>query len=315
MSNPTTDATAQTPLSDGKGWRRAGALFVLVLATSIIPAGMLVSVPLLVLVALTGIRSVSLFGVTLLAMVLTMSGTRDPLWYVERGWAVILAGIFAGLTLLRPGWRLTTRALATVASTTLVVGSFVLLRAGAWSSLEWSVSDRLQSGVATWFDIMAIARDGQAVPPALATAVYRTIELQTAVFPAMVALQSMAALGVAWWLYARLVHRADDGLVSVAGFRFNDHLVWLMILALVLVVSGSDATRLGANLAVFMGALYALRGTGGGGFVSGGLSLVGYTMFTMGILFAAPVVIGFMLMLGMADTWLDLRARAGSPAI
>lgn len=289
-------------------------LFGLVLLTSVVPAGMLVSIPLLVLIALAGVRSLSLFGVTVLAMVLTLSGTRDPLWYMERGWAVMLGGFFACVSLLRPGWRLTTRALTAVATTTVVTGVAILLRRGAWANMEWGVGERLRGGVSTWLDLMALARDGAAVPPALVSAVYRTIELQTSVFPAMIAIESLAALGVAWWLYVRLVHRSDDGLASVRGFGFNDHLVWLMIGALVLVASGTEWARAGANLAVFMGALYAVRGTAVVVFVSGGLSLFGYTMFTMGILFAAPVVIGFMLLLGIADTWLDLRARAVSPA-
>jgi hypothetical protein len=63
-----------------------------------------------------------------------------------------------------------------------------------------------------------------------------------------------------------------------------------------------------------MGALYALRGVGVVLFVSGGLSLFSYSMFALGFLFAAPVVVGFAVLIGMADTWLDLRARAGELA-
>jgi hypothetical protein len=305
------------PIQDrsvGKGWRRALVLLVLLTLTSVFPAGVLVSVPFLVLVVFAGVRGVALAGVTALAMVLALSGVRDPLWYVERGWAVVLGGFFTGITLAFPAWRLTTRSLAAVGGSVISVSVFFVLRSGAWLEIDMSVAERLQASVGTLLDAMTVLRQGEAVPPALVNAVYRTIELQAAVFPAMVALESLGALALAWWLFVRLVHKADDGVGPVARFRFNDHLVWLMIAALVIVVAGQGAARLGANLAVFMGTLYAVRGLAVMVAVSGGLSFIGYSMFTLGILVAAPFVLGFMAVLGIADTWLDLRARAGSLA-
>ena len=311
--------SAETPViseASGAGWKRAMALFALVLMTSIVPAGLLVAVPLLVLIGLGGVRSWSLFVVTIAAMLIAVAGPRDALWFAERGWAVMLGGVFAGVSLVMPRWRLTSRALAAVGGAALVGLLFFTVRAGAWASIDWSVADRLQAGLATWLDALAVLRQGQPTSPAIVSAIYRTIELQTSVFPAVVALESMAALGVVWWLYMRLVHRDDAGLDSVQLFRFNDHLVWLMIIGMVLVVAGAGegVTRIGANVAVFMGALYAIRGTGVMVFLYGGLSLIGYSMFALGILFAAPLVIGFAVLLGIADTWLDLRVRVGSLA-
>jgi hypothetical protein len=63
-----------------------------------------------------------------------------------------------------------------------------------------------------------------------------------------------------------------------------------------------------------MAALYAVRGLAVGVSVSGGISVIGYTLIALGILFAAPAVLGFAVILGVADTWLDLRARAESMA-
>jgi hypothetical protein len=311
--------SAETPVTvaaTGAGWKRAVALFALVLLTSIVPAGLLVAVPLLVLIGLGGVRSWSLFVATIAAMLIALAGPRDALWFAERGWAVMLGGVFAAVSLVMPRWRLTSRALAAVGGAALAGLVFFTVRAGAWASIDWSMADRLQAGLATWLDALAVVRQGEPASPALVSAVYRTIELQTSVFPAVVALESMAALGVVWWLYRRLVHRDDEGLDSVQLFRFNDHLVWLMIIGMVLVVAraGEGVTRIGANVAVFMGALYAIRGTGVIVFLSGGLSFIGYSMFALGILFAAPLVIGFAVLLGIADTWLDLRARVGSLA-
>ena len=245
-------------------------------------------------------------------MFVTLAGQRDPLWYAERGWAVLLGGFFAASTIGFPRWRLVSRSLAAVGGSGVVAGVFYLLRADAWSNLDWGVNDRLSVVLGNVLQGLEVVREGQAVSPALVAAVYRTVELQAAVFPAVLALESMAALGVAWWLYRRLGFHDDQGLAPVRQFAFNDHLVWVLIAGLVLVVTrmSDGAGRVGANLAVFMTALYALRGAGVVAFVNGGLSLFGALMFVLGVLFAAPVVVGFAALLGIADTWLNLRARA-----
>lgn len=310
--------TTEATVAKGEriGWRRALALFVLLVLTSLVPAGMLVGVPLLILIGLGGIRNAGLLVATVVAMFVVLSGQRDPLWYAERGWAVMLGGFFAATTLLAPRWRLTSRALAAVGGSVGGATAFYVMRSGAWSNLDWSVSDRLGAILGNFLYALDVVREGQTVSPAFVAAVYRTIELQAAVFPAVVALESMAALGIAWWLYRRLVFRDDEGLASVRQFTFNDHLVWVLIAGLLLVVTGvSDGVvRVGANLAVFMTALYALRGAGVVVFVNRGLSLFGALMFVLGVLFAAPLVVGFAALLGIADTWLDLRARAEAMA-
>ncbi len=299
-----------------RGWLRAGALLGIALATSVAQPTALVAIPLLVLVGMGGIRSVGTFVATVVAMLFVLLGPRDGMWYAERAWALIAGGVFTAVSIARPGWRLSSRALVSIAGTAAVFGAFLVSSAGAWDVIDWTVSDRLRAGFATWLDAITVLRDGRAPSPALVSAIYRTVEAQVTVFPALLAIETMAALAVAWWLYVRLVHRTDDGLAPVAGFRFNDHLVWLMIggLALVAGWASEGVSRLGANVAVFMAALYAVRGLAVGLFVSGGFSLFGYVMMGLGILFAAPVVVGFAVLLGVADTWLDLRERAGSLA-
>jgi hypothetical protein len=56
--------------------------------------------------------------------------------------------------------------------------------------------------------------------------------------------------------------------------------------------------------------LYALRGAAVFLFVSGGLSLFGYFAFVVGLVLAAPVLIGVAMLIGIGDTWLDIRSRA-----
>ncbi len=309
---PTSQDPAR-PESDG-AWRRALALFVVILATAVLQPSLIIAVPFLVLAMVAGVRGGLAFFATLLAMIVVMIGPQDAAWYMERAWALTVGGAFVAVTAFRPEWRLTSRALAAVGGAAAATGVFLVARSGGWDTVDWLVSDQLRGAYATWIDMLTIARQGESVSPALASALYRTVEMQITVFPALAALESMAAIGVAWWLYVRVFTGKDGGLDPVGGFRFNDHLVWVMVAALLLVVvrSGDGLTRLGANLAVFMGALYALRGIGVIVFVNGGLSVMGYALFTVGFLLAAPVVIGFTVLFGIADTWLDLRARVGS---
>ena len=58
-----------------------------------------------------------------------------------------------------------------------------------------------------------------------------------------------------------------------------------------------------------MTVLYALRGVGVVAFVNEGLTFLGLLMLILGVLFAAPILVGFAALLGIADTWLDLRRR------
>ena len=299
------------PEHTGTGWRTLAVLFALLLVGSLVPAGMLVGVPLLILIGLRGIRNKGLFIATLLAMFVVLAGQRDPLWYMERGWAVLLGGSFASVTLVVPQWRLTSKSLAAVGGAFLGTTVFCVFASGAWSSIEWGVNDRLAAVLGNFLYALALVSEGQAVSPVFIAAVNRTVELQAEVFPAVLALESMAALGVAWWLYQRIGFGDDQALGSVRYFGFNDHLVWVLIIGLLLVFAqlGESPTRVGANFAVFMTVLYALRGVGVVAFVNGGLTFLGLLMLILGVLFAAPILFGVAALLGIADTWLDLRRQ------
>jgi hypothetical protein len=142
-------------------------------------------------------------------------------------------------------------------------------------------------------------------------AMERLAATQAAVFPAMIGIASMAALGVAWWVRTRLVGEGDQGLGPLRDFRFNDHLVWLLIggLLLLFVQWGDAFARLGSNAIVFMAALYMLRGAAVFVFLSGGLSVIGYALMLVGLIVAAPVFMSMAVLIGVGDTWLDLRSR------
>jgi hypothetical protein len=113
-----------------------------------------------------------------------------------------------------------------------------------------------------------------------------------------------------------LVGEGDQALGPLRLFRFNDHLVWVFVAGLLLLVVqwGEPLARLGSNVVVFMGALYALRGAAVFVFVSGGVSLFGYVTFVVGLVLAAPVLVGMAMLIGIGDTWLDIRSRIRAQA-
>ncbi len=296
-----------------QSWIRVLLLFVLTLALSVVQPSVLVGIPFVLLVAGLPVRERAAYLWAALAVFLVATGAgQGGLWYAERGWGVLVGGWFLALTLRWPDEGFVARALGSVAGATAVAATILGVRPGSWSTLDWSMAQRLRTGVETALDaIRAVRGEGQALSPGVVSTIYRTVEAQARVFPAMLGLASMAALGVAWWLYVRLAHGSDRGLGRLREFRFNDHLVWLFIGGLVLLVAGGHGgpARVGANAVVFMGALYALRGAAVVVFMGGGVSALGAFLLALGMLFLAPVLLAGAVMIGLGDTWLDIRRR------
>jgi hypothetical protein len=297
-----------------RGWLRAAGLFAVALSLSAIEPSVLVGVPFAFFVlAFPTRRLATLLAGVLAVMLVFGGGERAALWYAERGWAIILGGWFVALTVRWPESTFTDRALGSVGGAAAVVAILLGLQPGSWGVLDWLVSERMMAGVSTFLEALRVLRgEAGAVSSALVATVYQTAEVQALVFPALLGLASMAALGVAWWLYLRLAMGEDSALGPVREFRFNDHLVWFFIAGLVLVAVGRSGgwARTGSNAVVFMGTLYALRGAAVVLFFNGGMSLLGFVLLGVGLLFAWPVIGVGALVIGLGDTWLDLRERA-----
>jgi len=295
------------------GWGAAIALAVVATQFSAVRSGLLIAVPLaLLLIALPAARSpYRLIGVVLLGL-LFATPAGDALWYAERGWALMLGAAFLAIVALRPGAAFVTRGLAAVAGT-LAVAAVVLLMSGDARSVEFAVARRFRREAALWSGLFD--RAGEPALTELSDTVRRVAELEVLLYPAMLALASLAALGVAWWAYLRLNEQRGDALAPLREFRFADQLVWVLIAGAALLVMplGEVATRAGANLATFMAALYALRGaavvfalTGAGGGM-----MVFVCMMTVLLL---PLLGPPALVIGLSDTWLDLRSRGSGGA-
>ena len=312
----------ETPEGAGpsRHWPRALALFGIVLATSLfVQPGVVIGVPLALLLAARGLRSVvsmAVAGLVILIVAGGRGGLEPGLWYAERAWGVLLGGWFLALTLRWPAWRLTSRALGAAAGAAAACAGFFAARIGSWSRLDGAVSRSMQADVEVTVDWLNGVGGGEALSPELITIAQDIAAAQVSVFPALLGVESLAALGVAWWARARLLGDRDPGLAPLRDFRFNDHLVWVLVagLVLLLVQPGSVLARVGSNVLVLMGALYALRGAAVFVFISGGVSLFGSLVFVALLVLVPPVVLGMAALIGVGDTWLDLRARLSEEA-
>lgn len=308
--------TGDTGVADRRvaGWGTAAWLTLSVLLLSALDGLALVFVPLaLLLLTAGGRRWRWLAGGVLLGMV-GLALTAGPLGGVSRGWALLVGGAFALITMARPAWSVLTRALTTVAAATATAGLWLGL-SGRWASLDGQVREHLDRVAQMTFTAAREGAPESALLNELAEAAGQVAELQAMLFPALVALQTLAALGLAAWTVSSLSGHQHPAYVvrPWREFRFNDQLVWLLIggLALVLAPLGDEMARVGYNATVFMTALYAIRGVGVVLFVSVGASrLLMFVLGALAALFLYPLVLGAAILIGLGDTWLDVRGRA-----
>jgi hypothetical protein len=131
--------------------------------------------------------------------------------------------------------------------------------------------------------------------------------------PGLVLLQTLLALALAWSLYRTLARNPEGApLPRLREFRFNDHLIWGVVAALLILVLPrlGPLAPVGGNLAAFFGALYMLRGLGVlvalGAVLGGGPA----ALAIVAMLVLAPLAAILALALGVTDTWVDWRGRA-----
>lgn len=296
-----------------RGWGRAGALFFAVLLLSVFAPPVLVLIPFACLVFSTPERRVLPLMAGALGMVMALAGaTRSGLWYVERGWTIILGGCFAAVTLRWPERRFLPRALLAIAVSGAGAWAALGLSPRRWAIIDRMVATRLRDGVSTSLEALRVLRDGTPLPGTVISTVFQAAEWQSNLFPAMLGLSSLAALGTAWWLYVRLVRGNSEGIGPLRDFRFNDQLVWLLVAGAVMFILQPDGAtgRAGLNLLAFTGALYALRGAGVAVALTRGVSAFGWGLLALAFLLLAPFLFAAALLIGLADTWVDIRARA-----
>jgi len=295
-------------------WLRAGVLLILTFWASAVPTMTVMTVPFVLLALGLPRRSGLVLGLAAVAMLTTFS-LRPPdggLWWLERGWALLLGGWFLALTMRWPTSAFTTRALGAVAGSATVALAFFASRPSVRRMVDGVVTRQLE----IMGDRVAASVTDLAADPQISTAILNGLqvvtEMRSRFYPGLLLIASVTGLGVAWWLYVRISHGSDRGLGPLRDFRFNDQLVWVAVASVGLALWGSAglAADAGANGLLFMSALYAVRGAAVVVFVTGGVSIVGGLLLFLGILLVPPYVLSAAMFIGLGDTWLDVRARA-----
>ncbi len=268
--------------------------------------------PFLALTMVLGLRRLPAAVAAIFAVFVAV-GVPAPggVWYIERGWAIVLAGWFVVLTMRWPRSPFFPRAFAAVGATTALVGLLLMVRPGSWSTVDWVLTEGLMRTASVIAQVL-IESDPEAYSTGNLNTAYEWTAQLGRLLPALLGLSSLSGLAVAWWAYVRLSAGSGLGLGPLRDFRFNDHFVWLLLIGLALLVFGSGEgwTSGGGNAVVFMGGLYAMRGAAVLLFLSGGVSGFGVLFLIVGMLFLSPVLISGALLIGVGDTWFDLRSKA-----
>jgi hypothetical protein len=277
-------------------------------ALPVVQSALLIFVPLaLMLVALPPRRpALMVAGVVVVGLLLT-GPAGDPVADYGRGWALVLGAWFMIAVVMMERAGFLARGLFAVAATAVTAASLLGLRRGSFSRLDAAVAERLQAGVERLLTGQSRFGFGEEV----AGAMRRMAELEALLYPALLAVASLAALAVAWWAYRRLAVRDGEPLRPLREFRFHDGLVWLLIAGVLLLVLPLNdvAERTGSNLLAFMAVLYAVRGAAVLLFVGGVPGPIGWLVVAVVGLVLYPLVMGAAMAVGLTDTWLDIRTR------
>jgi len=333
-------ADAATSDNKGQSWRPLlwglAAFFLLPL----VPLGdvifpiqqtLLLFVPALAVCSIVGWKSGSRAALAVIWMALAVWMLLQPAGppgtaysQMARAWAIVLAASFGLVSLLSSASAFFVRGMAAV-GIALAVGLTVALSSpsGIARIQHAGGEEFMRRAAATlnqfqqkwdteqWKDLSARAPLLQAADDWAADIEREIPKRTTPLLPALLALESLAALGLAWSAYNRLsAVNIGPMLGPLTEFRFNDQIIWALAvgLTLSLLPAFSEGRNAGFNLLLFFGALYAIRGLGVLAWILKGryifiilLGLIPQGIFLLGLLALA---------LGLGDTWLDLRRRA-----
>ncbi|HEU4993191.1 MAG TPA: DUF2232 domain-containing protein [Gemmatimonadaceae bacterium] len=346
-------ATSAPPGERGWGKLILGLVVFLILPSvpqlrALVPIDqpMLLLVPALAACALVGWwaggRALLALAFVLLATLMTLQAPRtsDAFHNLARGWSLVLAGSFGLVCLFgarRPFFPRALTALVVSLGLALIMSAMgpvsgshmthaVTEELGRRNSESMTILNAMiQQYPQQWSWILSQRPELAEFPAQTERLLKMIADLGDSLYPSLLALESLAALAAAWAIYHRLARaRLGPPLGPLREFRFNDQLVWGLIVGLVIVFLPTLASVrvVGRNLLVFFGALYALRGLGVlSWFTAPGAlattATIGFAMLWWPVL-NAIAILGFLLLavaafgLGLGDTWADWRRRARS---
>lgn len=284
--------------------------------------------------ALGGRAWLTLVWVLLAVAVLLWRGSpaRSTYTALQCGWAIVLVASF-GLVCAASPWttRFLARALTALALSVALVGALALGTRNAATAVGQAARENAASrpnaaltwveqtaSSPEWRDWTASSREGSAFATAeqALDGVLSTLPLDAlAFYPALLALESLAALALAWAIYHRISRtRIGQPIGHLADFRFSDQLAWgLIVGALLILLPRTGAwPALGLNLLLFFGTLYALRGLAVFVWYLRAMRASAPALVVLALiaaLLSAPTAVGLAL-IGLSDSWADWRSRS-----
>jgi len=246
-----------------------------------------------------------------------------PYDMMARGWVLLLAASFGVVTLWSAATPFFVRAMAAIAIAAAVAFSIALASPGGIDRVKHAAGDELTrrsgesiealqqlSASPTWVGWSAKSPSLDEVAERSEAQLRAVPEHAASLLPALLALESLAALAIAWALYHRLSPvRVGPPLGPLKEFRFNDQLVWGLAVGatLCLLPPFVEGKVAGLNLLLFFGALYLTRGLGVMAWMSRGRILL--VVVVLMALLAPPILGALAIGLGLGDTWLDWRRK------
>jgi hypothetical protein len=246
-----------------------------------------------------------------------------PYDQMARGWAILLAASFGLVSLWSVATPFFVRGLAAVGISTAVGFLIALAAPSGIARFQHAAGEEFTRRVSSTIERIHVSMDtpewkqlAQKMPGLDSwnddsESVMRAIPDRAAsLLPALLAVESLAALALAWGLYQRVSPvKIGPQLSPLTEFRFNDQLIWGAAVGATLCLPAfADGRTVGLNLLVFFGTLYLIRGLGVLAWIARGryaviiiLSLIPQVCIMLGVL---------ALGLGLGDTWLDIRRRA-----
>ncbi len=226
---------------------------------------------------------------------------------VVRAGAVLLCGSFLVLTLWRPSNGVG-RALAATVGAGVALAIWMRGLGIGWSYLVSGVDRDLAAYQQALEDQWRRAGAPQELLDQAGAVMHSVSQL----YPGLLAIAAIAGLRLAWAWYHRLAVRPlGSPPAPFRAFAFNDQLVWgwVAAVALALIPVPEPWRLLGANLLLVLGALYTARGLAVVAAQSRGVAGPVAAVLVLIATFLLPFVVGGLMLLGLADTWLDFRRR------
>ena len=237
-----------------------------------------------------------------------------------RAAGVLVSGAFVVLSLWRPAPLFRRAILAVALGLALTLASTAAMGAG-WNGIEQAVAAQTRD----YFQAQVQQADSAGLSPAMVDGFRRlAVEGPAAApfYPAGIAFAALAGLVLAWRCY-RLIARWPVGPAAarLGEFRFSDHAVWAPIAALAVLLLGRPGVLvLGMPLGTWAGnrlavafVVYAVRGLAV--FASAARRTPRRVVAVLGAvaLLFWPFAAGGLLLLGLADSWVDFRRRLAAP--